>query len=463
MSSRSHIVPTDREREFRVEELFFSTTDARGIITSCNDVFVRISGWAWGELLGAAHSIIRHPDMPRCVFKLLWDRLEQGLPVVAYVKNMARDGGYYWVTALVLPVKGGYLSVRLKPTSPILGIVKGLYQQLLAVEAGHADRKEGMAASGAALFAALAKLGFPTYDAFMKHVLGEELASREKLRPRRAAEARAHGGAADGRGLDVVVRESTQANGTFERLFGVLQQLLMLDKSLQGKTEFITEVAETTQILALNACVESARLGDEGRALSVLADNLSFASVDIARMTQELTGQLGELGAAVRDVSFDLCVAKVQVEMLREFVSPSGAVQDQACVGYDARRRVDDLRMLAERAGDSAARATQTLVRVQRLSSSLGSLADRLGKSFQTLRFVHLGGLIESARISQENGFTVILSEILENIELTRSRLGDLSEAVSAVKGELLGVELVEHAMGACFTRMSGAMAHMSV
>ena len=469
--ARSQIIPRDFEREFRYDELFFSSTDEKGVIQSCNDVFVRISGYEWSEVIGAPHSMIRHPDMPRCVFKLFWEHLQAKKPIVAYVKNMAADGGYYWVTALALPVKGGYLSVRLKPTSPLLRTVQTLYQQLLQIEAtqGAVERKEGMAASYKALFEALKGMGYPTYEAFMKHALREELTSREKLRLANNKGKRLIAPASVAVGMDqnlsVAVKESATVNLAFEKLFAMLDQLLKLNASLDGKTDFISEVSETTQILALNACVESARLGDDGRALSVLADNLSVSSVDIAKMAGQLTRELTQLGNAVQEVSFDLSVAKLQVEMLSAFISPPPGESNAAArqVTADAHKRmVGDVKLLAEMAGESAARATKTLVQVGTLSSTLGTLADRLGKSFQTLRFVHLGGLIESSRISQENGFTVILSEILENIELTRSRLGDLTEAVGAVKNELMGVELVDHAVGASFHRMTGAVGRMA-
>ena len=121
-------------RTFEPWELFFSTTDQKGVITSCNDVFVRVSGYPAEDLLGKPHSIIRHPDMPRCVFKLLWDYLLSGKAIGAYVKNLASTGEYYWVYALVTPIDDGYLSIRVKPVSAYFAKVEGLYKQLLATE-----------------------------------------------------------------------------------------------------------------------------------------------------------------------------------------------------------------------------------------------------------------------------------------------------------------------------------------
>ncbi|HPV77190.1 MAG TPA: PAS domain-containing protein, partial [Gemmatimonadaceae bacterium] len=95
--TRSQVVPSGRERSFGEDEIIVSKTDLQGKITYANDVFIRVSGYEEDELLGAPHSIIRHPDMPRAVFKLLWDTLATGREVFAYVNNMARNGDNYWV------------------------------------------------------------------------------------------------------------------------------------------------------------------------------------------------------------------------------------------------------------------------------------------------------------------------------------------------------------------------------
>jgi aerotaxis receptor len=108
--------PRNQESPFKNDEFFFSITDERGVIEAGNDVFTRISGYAIEEMIGNPHSIVRHPDMPRVVFKLLWGTIKQRQPIVAYVKNMAQDGSYYWVLASVFPIGKRYASIRIKPT-----------------------------------------------------------------------------------------------------------------------------------------------------------------------------------------------------------------------------------------------------------------------------------------------------------------------------------------------------------
>ncbi|MEZ5963721.1 MAG: PAS domain-containing protein [Planctomycetota bacterium] len=149
------------ERRFHEDEIIVSKTDTRGVITYANDVFIRVSGFAEHELIGAPHNLIRHPAMPRCVFKYLWDTIAARHEVFAYVVNMARNGDHYWVLAHVTPTfdsRGeivGYHSNRRVPDRRAVAAVEPVYAALLATEAEHASKVEGMAASMQVLLATL--------------------------------------------------------------------------------------------------------------------------------------------------------------------------------------------------------------------------------------------------------------------------------------------------------------------
>jgi aerotaxis receptor len=115
------ILYTDIETPFPEGKLIVSTTDKTGIITHVNKAFVEMSGYTEDELLGSPHSILRHPDMPSVAFKDLWDTVNRGEHWQGYVKNLRKDGGYYWVKATVIPnIRQGkvvsYTSVRRKPS-----------------------------------------------------------------------------------------------------------------------------------------------------------------------------------------------------------------------------------------------------------------------------------------------------------------------------------------------------------
>lgn len=136
----SRPTPNDRERTFGESEIVVSKTDTKGRITYGNDLFIELSGYKELELLGAHHNIVRHPDMPRVIFKFLWDYIKKGEEINAYVKNLSKDGSYYWVLANVTPSFDhknqvvGYYSVRRKPRLEALEVIKPLYKKLLEIE-----------------------------------------------------------------------------------------------------------------------------------------------------------------------------------------------------------------------------------------------------------------------------------------------------------------------------------------
>ncbi|PWR02515.1 hypothetical protein DKT77_11355 [Meridianimarinicoccus roseus] len=167
--------PTSGAAPFEVDEIFFSRTDERGIIKAFNTVFVRIAGFTSDKLLNAPHKIIRHPDMPRAAFWLLWKGIQAGKPVGAYVKNKASDGLYYWVFALVTPIPGGFLSVRIKPTSKMLAVVEAEYAALRRREIEEKLKPED---SAQLLLDRISALGFPSYYSFQTTALYAEYTAR---------------------------------------------------------------------------------------------------------------------------------------------------------------------------------------------------------------------------------------------------------------------------------------------
>lgn len=159
--------PIDVEKSFNSDEIIVSKTNLKGVITYGNELFIKMSGYEEEELLGAPHNIIRHPDMPRSVFKLLWDTLGQKSEIFAYVKNLAKDGSYYWVQANVtcsFDLNGnviGYHSVRRKPTKTALDKVIPLYKMMLDAE------KSGNIEAGTKVLINLLNNNKTTYEEFV--------------------------------------------------------------------------------------------------------------------------------------------------------------------------------------------------------------------------------------------------------------------------------------------------------
>jgi PAS domain S-box-containing protein len=139
--------PINEEIELKNNVYIESDTDLRGIITYVNDYFAEISRYTKDELIGQPHSIVRHPDMPKILFKILWDRIQNGHNFIAAVKNMAKDGRYYWVFTdfevlydNTQPI--GYKASRKKISKHVTDILDPIYKKLVEVE-----KEGGMEAS----------------------------------------------------------------------------------------------------------------------------------------------------------------------------------------------------------------------------------------------------------------------------------------------------------------------------
>lgn len=145
------VTVTQREVYFDQNQIIVSKTDLKGRITYCNDVFLKIADYKEPEVIGKPHSLIRHPDMPRSVFHLLWQTIGANEEIFAYVKNRTKHGDYYWVLAHVTPSYGidgsiiGYHSNRRVPDkSVITTTIMPLYAKLLDIEKNEPNRKDGM-------------------------------------------------------------------------------------------------------------------------------------------------------------------------------------------------------------------------------------------------------------------------------------------------------------------------------
>jgi PAS domain S-box-containing protein len=167
------ITPTETERFFKEDDIIVSKTDLKGRLTYVNETFCHIAGYTEAELIGQPHSLIRHPDMPRAVFKLLWDTIIEGREIFAYVKNMARSGDYYWVMAHVTPSYDanrkviGYHSNRRVPNPQVVkNTIVPLYASVLQEEKQHRNGQQALAA-GFEFLVNFVKSKNTTYDALI--------------------------------------------------------------------------------------------------------------------------------------------------------------------------------------------------------------------------------------------------------------------------------------------------------
>ena len=415
MDTSSATITRDREAPFALDELFFSTTDARGRIRSGNDVFVRTSGYDRDELIGRPHNLIRHPDMPRTAFWLLWRAIAAGEPFAAYVKNRAKDGSYYWVLAYVVSAGDGYLSVRLKPTSPLFAIVQQVYAEMLAVEASHEDgsragREAGMAAAEQLLLERLEEQGFDSYQRFMHAALvGETKAREDELGDAR------HGGSARtaDRRTQAIHEACSRLRGLLDGLVGDLDDHVELREALEGRSRFILSLAERIRLHSFNALFASSRLGARGAALSAVASIMREHSDAIRPTIEEVDAQFTTAVRELEQLAFEAAAGKLQTEMA------VGFVRDLA-TDTDAEAAHADIEVLV---GCLAETVTGLCTSLEDLHARLISLVDSvddLERGLGRLRALEVNGRVEDARVgieAEETLFNVIGEELHAALE----------------------------------------------
>ena len=150
----TQVKPTTKELLMHNDDFIVSKTNIKGQITYANSTFMRYSGYKQSKTYLHQHKLVRHPDMPRSIFHLLWQTIKSGKEFNGYVKNMHQDGSFYWVFANVTPsfsMNGnrdiiGYYSVRRKPKAEALSVIKPLYKKMLQAEQQANNIKAAIAA-----------------------------------------------------------------------------------------------------------------------------------------------------------------------------------------------------------------------------------------------------------------------------------------------------------------------------
>lgn len=438
------IQPRNEERPFRFDELFFSTTDCHGVIRFGNEAFCRIADYSLDEIVSQPHNIVRHPDMPRAAFELLWNYLNAGRTVAAYVKNLAKDGRYYWVLALVVPTEDGFLSIRLKPGSDIFAAVRDVYARVLQVErdteAAGGSRKDVIAAGVACLTQNLLDLGFANYDEFMWAALTAEMTHRQVMiaeqpsetPPQRTYDKRSAGrsDAARRDRMRSLFAKSCRLESQLGNAFARPGTFSQLRDEIVPRAEFIHKLGRSIRMLSLNAEVEAARLGQSAAALAMVAERLGVCSGEGIEVIASLNARLHQLIAPISQVVFAALVSKVQIEMTASFV--------REILLTPADQSTSDAELYA-----SVNLLTQAFLKTSRdilpaiaaLQSEL-NLAEKevtsLWSFIRTLRFIYFTGRVETVRTTDAQAFANIFDQVRTKITESEKVLGEFLDSIQA-------------------------------
>ena len=451
------VTPINEPRDFQPHELFFSLTDDKGKIRYGNEVFTRISAYDAEELLDQPHNVIRHPDMPRCVFDLFWNYLKAGKSIAAYVKNLAKDGRYYWVLAVVVPCRGGYLSVRLKPSTALFDAAQRIYAETLAFEQkieGKAGKKEAIEQATPFLLEKLAAAGFANYDDFMRAALAQELSARgEQLQ----LTPRPQGAIGNLRGAPSLYKLKDELSKIIEQLetvFSSLDAFQHLSDSLTAKQKVMEELGPSLSFLALNTNVSASRLGGEGAVLTVIARNLGDCSKEADQLIGTLMNRMKPLCDNARRLAYDVAVAQLEAQTIESFTDE--LITDGEALS-DARVQ-ESLEILTEELSRCCRSVIGGLHELLADVQVLVKAATDLVTQVEQMKIAQLNGKIEIASCRGAEGFHSIFKDVATIVDSARGDCDDIIEVLTNTGEEVQRLLQIEAPLDANLKSASRAV-----
>ncbi len=394
----------DDEVPFELSVLFFSRTDTRGVIQFGNDTFCRVSGYACADLEGKPHKIVRHPDTPRAIFRLLWQNLESGRAMGAYVRNRTRDGRYYWVFAVASPLEDGYVSVRLKPTSTQSPQIMALYDQLAREE------REGLSIedSLAKLLASLKDMGFPSYEIFAAISLMTEMRER-------------------------TTRLNRTQDPALARFAAMSQAILQMEK----ETGEMLRAFRTIRSVPMNMRIAASRLENAGGPISAISVNYGAMLDEMTNWVVEFTGGGDSPFNRIRDA------------LLKGlFLSHVAALQSEMRLSFGKYRGTADIRseqdLLAQQAAKYKELAQDHLLRIERETGSLTRSVQDMKRYVTGLSSTRMMCKIESATLVGHgdalSGIVDQLDQCQAAIEARLAKMSELNNLIQTSTGALLSI-----------------------
>jgi aerotaxis receptor len=404
-----------KEAKFDINELFFSITDQASTILSGNDVFVRISGYSREELIGQFHNIIRHPNMPRIIFKTLWSYLQEGKPIVAFVKNKTKEGGFYWVLAAVFPLDNRYVSIRVKPHTKLFVLARDLYRKLLIAEANG-----GMDESGKVLSELLIKHGYENYDSFMNDALLLELRERQSIIPKNTINDEYEVSSAYVQKLRVVHGYSKELMSQYDAWFEKIDLFTQVKSMFEEKGLKLRELARDIVFLSLNASVSSYKVESGGETFGVLARDIRFNAKENEALITHIDKIVRKLSEALNEIVFSVASMRLQIEMVTYFIKE---VTSQKCeiritelIG-----NISDLIALVDQYSEKSKQVQVELD--QQIHEALKNL-DQLEQQMMYLGYIQIYGIIEAAASQDESvRFGVIFNQLKSLVQETSQEL----------------------------------------
>ena len=425
---------TQREVPFPKGKYIVSRTDLKGIITYANDTFIEISGFTHEELIGKNHNIVRHPDMLEGAFAWLWDTIKEGRPWRGIVKNRCKNGDYYWVDALVVPVLKnnaiiGYMSVRTEPSRQQVTEAEALYRALKEGKASIPQPTAWMRLSlqtklnGLVLFLIVAQI-----VAGGTHLFGPSLGLGAEAIERTL---QILGIAGIGAGISLLVIQS--------RLMTIIRRII-------GRLDHISQ-GDLTDDIPLHRVDELGKLND---ALVTMQTHLKSMMAEIAEAadrvnegaqvlaqemdeTRQTTDDQAKAASSIASAVEQLVVSVDEIagnaQHAAEAVDTSHALLKDASLRIgESQAASQNVVQTVDAAGQAMAQLFQSIFAIDRVSQVIRGIAEQTN-------LLALNAAIEAARAGESGrGFAVVADEVRKLAENASKQTAEITASIQEIQ-----------------------------
>jgi aerotaxis receptor len=429
---------TDREQHYSSATMLVSMTDLKGRITYANPAFVQVSGYTLSELLGKAHNLVRHPDMPEAAFADLWGTIQTGRPWTALVKNRCKNGDYYWVRANVTPVieQGevvGYMSVRTLPAREEVEDAEALYAAIRedkarngCFEAGRWVRKDPISRIWRRVNGSLPArnvLGLATMVLLSLGALWSLAPQGAALWAATAAQLALAAVLAVSYARRVAAPLQQVARAANRVAAGALDARAQVDRA-----DEVGQVSRALDQLSVNLMAVVSDVRSEAESIRITTAEIAKGGDDLSNRTEQQAASLEQTAAALQQFGH--------------------STHDNASRTGEASGIAAEASQQAATGGQAVQRVVQTMRDIEGSSRKIADIIGVIdGIAFQT-NILALNAAVEAARAGEQGrGFSVVAAEVRSlaqrSAEAAREIKGLIGESVGRVES---GVAIVNDA-----------------